>query len=367
MPAPSDAWYLEVISEDSGRLERVALEPLPFRLGRAPGSHLTLRSEAVSQRHAEFDLDRGRLLVRDLGSTNGTYVNGRRIRVAILDHGDSLHVANVEFRLVRVPTGPPTISATIKLPIAAAPELRLERLGHLPELLATAAVEPLFQPIVALPAGRVVACEALGRGRHPELPRSPRELFELAAQLGLVTDLDRVFRAAAVAACPRLPAGVGVFFNCRPEEIAGGLLGDAFRGVRERLPDVPLTVEIHESAVTDLATIRAVRDDLAAHRIGLAYDDFGAGQARLVELVEVPPDYVKFDFALVHDIDRAPAAKRRLLASLVAMVADLGIAAVAEGVETAGEAEACRQLGFTHAQGNFFGRPAPATALAGRR
>jgi EAL domain-containing protein (putative c-di-GMP-specific phosphodiesterase class I) len=90
----------------------------------------------------------------------------------------------------------------------------------------------------------------------------------------------------------------------------------------------------------------------------LAYDDFGAGQARLVELVEVPPDYLKFDLKLVHCIDHATNERQRMLASLVQMVRELGIAALAEGVETSEEHEICRQMGFQYAQGFFFGRPA---------
>ena len=68
--------------------------------------------------------------------------------------------------------------------------------------------------------------------------------------------------------------------------------------------------------------------------IGLAYDDFGAGQARLVELVDVPPDYLKFDMRLVQNLDSASLERQRMLASLVKMVHDLGITPLAEGIET---------------------------------
>jgi EAL domain-containing protein (putative c-di-GMP-specific phosphodiesterase class I) len=73
----------------------------------------------------------------------------------------------------------------------------------------------------------------------------------------------------------------------------------------------------------------------------------------------VPPHYLKFDMSFVRGIDTAPASRQRLLTSLVSVARDLLVYTVAEGVETAGEAEVCMRLGFTHAQGFFFGRPRP--------
>ena len=92
--------------------------------------------------------------------------------------------------------------------------------------------------------------------------------------------------------------------------------------------------------------------------IGLAFDDFGSGQARLAELVESRPDYVKFDISLIRAIDAAEESRRRMLRSLVEMVRDLNIRALAEGVETEQEADACKEIGFDLAQGYHFGRPA---------
>ena len=69
--------------------------------------------------------------------------------------------------------------------------------------------------------------------------------------------------------------------------------------------------------------------------MGIAYDDFGAGQARLLELAEVPPHYLKFDMSFVRGIDTAPASRQRLLTSLVSVARDLLVYTVAEGVETA--------------------------------
>ena len=105
--------------------------------------------------------------------------------------------------------------------------------------------------------------------------------------------------------------------------------------------------------------MRKLREALDGLSIQLAYDDFGAGQARLVDLIEVPPDYLKFDICLVRDIHKAGEPRRQMLETLVRMAHDLGVAVLAEGVECQAEGDVCSQLGFDFAQGYHYGKPAP--------
>jgi EAL domain-containing protein (putative c-di-GMP-specific phosphodiesterase class I) len=97
---------------------------------------------------------------------------------------------------------------------------------------------------------------------------------------------------------------------------------------------------------------------LSAMSIQLAFDDFGAGQARLIEMAEVAPEYIKFDIALIRDIDKASPAKLQMIRSLVEMTRQLGITTLAEGVSRDGEAIMCRDIGFQLLQGFLFGYPA---------
>jgi EAL domain-containing protein (putative c-di-GMP-specific phosphodiesterase class I) len=105
--------------------------------------------------------------------------------------------------------------------------------------------------------------------------------------------------------------------------------------------------------------MRKLKSILRDLDIGLAYDDFGAGPARLVEIVEVPPDYLKFDMQLIKDIDQATASRQQMLQALVKMMHDLGITTIAECIESEAEGVACQQLGFDLGQGFFYGKPAP--------
>jgi EAL domain-containing protein (putative c-di-GMP-specific phosphodiesterase class I) len=133
------------------------------------------------------------------------------------------------------------------------------------------------------------------------------------------------------------------------------------RDIRNLRPTQPITLEIHEAAITDVDRMLELRSALTEMDIRLAYDDFGAGQARLVELIKVQPHYLKFDIALIRNIDQASSQQQQLVSTLVRMVRDLGVAPLAEGVETEGEAGVCTELGFELAQGYYFGKPAPGT------
>jgi len=66
----------------------------PFTLGRDPGNDIILRDPKVSRHHAEIVFERGFFVLKDLASANGTYVNGKRIRVAPLTHGARLRMGN---------------------------------------------------------------------------------------------------------------------------------------------------------------------------------------------------------------------------------------------------------------------------------
>jgi EAL domain-containing protein (putative c-di-GMP-specific phosphodiesterase class I) len=236
------------------------------------------------------------------------------------------------------------------------------------ELIDRAAVTMLFQPIVPLPSGKPEAVEALGRGIYPGLPAGPVELFELAGALGpeAQRELSRLFRQRAVELVKDRKRAPVVFLNTHPSEFEAPGLVESIKELRSAAPALRLVLEIHESTLGQIDFLAWLASRLGALDVQLAYDDFGAGEARLFELAEVPPHYLKFDRRFVDGIHDAPASRQRLLASLVAAARELQVATVAEGVERAEDAAACVRAGFSHAQGYHFGRPAPLEPLKGR-
>ncbi len=362
--APGSGWHLETVGE-GGRLRRIPLDALPFRIGRRQGLELVLPASAVSKAHAEIYAAESGLRLRDLGSTNGTFLNHGRIDDAALNEGDVLHFADFEFRLRRssapeAPQGEAEESNTATLRRAELPTHRLEAgTRELRELLREGMVSVVFQPIKQLSRDTVFALEALGRGRHPLLPENPAELFKVAESIGAEAELSRLFRRKAVELVAAHADPLPRFLNTLPVELARPGLVDSLEELRALAPHLDLTLEIHESVLTRPEKIKDLRATLLERNISLAYDDFGAGQSRLLELAEAPPHYLKFDRRFVSGIDHEPqSTRRRLLQSLVALARDLNdVKTIAEGIETTGELDACREIGFTYGQGFALGRP----------
>ena len=194
------------------------------------------------------------------------------------------------------------------------------------------------------------------------------ELFRIAESMpGKDTELSVLMRECGVEQAFIQSPTQRLFMNTHPSEMknADVLLAN-LRSMRERYPALPLVLEIHEDAVADIEMLRRFTAELTAMDVELAYDDFGAGQARLMEMTEVPVKYVKFDIALICGLHKAPEAKQNMVAALVAMTRAMGIQALAEGVEEPEELQLCKQMNFDLIQGYFFGKPHTSLAYDNR-
>jgi EAL domain-containing protein (putative c-di-GMP-specific phosphodiesterase class I) len=358
-PAAADAtWQLSGQLSADEPVRAVRVEGMQFFVGRNSKASLTIPSPTVSNFHAALRVEDGVLYVKDMGSTNGTFINGQRIEGEFsVSSGDLLQFAEVVFR-VGLESGRQEMKT-----IAGDSSDRALALIQFDKLMSERAVVPHFQPIVDFRTLQCDAYEILGRSRLFGLA-TPHAMFSAAAVLDLEAELSRLMRSVGLTTAAALPGAPILFANTHPAELEEqGLLEFSLRELRELNPDARIVLEIHEAAVTCVNQMRELRAVLKDLEIGLAYDDFGAGQARLVELGDVPPDYLKFDIELVHEIDHASPERQRMLASLVAIVKDLGIASLAEGVETPAEHDVCRQMGFDFGQGYYYGKAALAHAL----
>jgi EAL domain-containing protein (putative c-di-GMP-specific phosphodiesterase class I) len=333
--------------------QTITVQPTPFRVGRSAGSSLQLNHRTVSGHHADLELENGQLWVIDRQSTNGTYVNGRRISDPTpIREEDLLQFADIAFRVKR--DRHLTTCHTVQEDVCD----QALALVQFDRLMENRLVTPFFQPIIDILNGRYIGYEVLARSRLFGL-ESCAAMFNAAARLNMEVELSRMLRWEGVREGLQLPKGSVLFVNTHPLEISREGLIDSMASTRMLSQEVPIILEIHEAAMTDPNEMRELRAKLRELNIGVAYDDFGAGQTRLSELVEAPPDFLKFDISMIRGIDTAAPERQRMLSSLVSLVKDLGIRPLAEGVETPGEAEACRDLGFTSAQGFHYGRPAP--------
>ena len=349
-------WFLIGLVGQSSDVKSVPICASPFTVGRRHDQQLCLATQTVSGRHAEIIEEHDCLSIRDLGSTNGTFVNGRRInQVTVLAENDLVQFADLAFRVRHESGSFETHTLSEHLCDQALSLVQFDKLMN------DRAVSPYYQPIVDMKTRDVVGFEVLARSRIYGL-QMPAAMFQAAAQLNLTVELSRLFRTEGVRSVASLPQLPLLFVNTHPRELADPNLFESLRATREANPNQPLVLEVHEAAITSAGSMRDLRKVLDELKILLAYDDFGAGQNRLVELIEVPPDFLKFDMALVRDIDQSPQ-RQQMLATLVKMTGDLRIVNLAEGIETEAEAVACREIGFDLAQGFLFGRPSPVSRL----
>lgn len=349
--------YLEHYPEKGKPAQRVVLHRLPFTIGRSSEADHTVYSQQVSSFHAEIVAAGEGFSVRDLGSTNGTFVNGDKVDEAPLKPGDILHVAHEELRFgIGRTRSAPEVTLTS---VDDRQQQIIRESNDLGRILAARALYPVYQPIVQLTDSAVVGYESLAR-IDPQRggDYGVGDILRIASERGYGAQLSRMMREVSL---ENLPQGPGrVYFNLhRLEMDEPEHLADSFRAMAAGMgPDQTAVLEIHEGAVTDLGKMASIRNQLRSLGVGLAYDDFGAGQSRLMELVDVPPDIIKLDMALIRDIDRH-AKRRDLVKALVAVMRAMEVEVLAEGIEREGEAQVCLEIGCQLGQGYYWGKPAP--------
>jgi|GEM_PF-2104243 len=209
------------------------------------------------------------------------------------------------------------------------------------------AFHPVFQPYVDLATGDIRGYEALTRfddGTRPD--RKIRDAW----LVGLGVELETALATAALDTANRMLPGVSVSVNFSPDTILGG---SAAKVVEASHRDVVIEVTEH-MPIEDYPTLRAALR--ACGKVKVSVDDAGAGFSSLRHILELEPDVVKLDIALIRGIDHDPA-RQALAAGLSHYARDTGTLLIAEGVETSAEAEAVRRLGVHWGQGYYFGRP----------
>jgi EAL domain-containing protein (putative c-di-GMP-specific phosphodiesterase class I) len=360
--ATTPLWELRGGLTPNASVQRILVATQPFTIGRDFDSSLCLANPTISRRHAELLLAETDLLVRDLGSRNGTYLNGRRIEnFERLQDGDMLQFGAAIFTVHRA--GAATMSPLLNEQCLTAVEVDMGdyALANLEfdRLLTDHAVVPHFQPIVRLDNGQRVGYEVLARSRLVGL-ETPSAMFRVAAERNLEAELSALVRRESLAVAKDMALDLELYVNTHPAELHREGLVDSLRRLREEYPTTAIVLEIHEGAVTSSQSLANLRAQLKDLGMRLAYDDFGAGQSRLMELADVPPDVLKFDMRMIHGLSHASEERQNMVRSLVKIVRSLAVIPLAEGIETGDEAAICRDLGFELAQGYFFGRPTAA-------
>jgi len=358
-------WYLEGMLQPGKRV-LIPIEQDTFSVGRDDACDLTLASKDVSRRHAEVVRSGEGLTIRDLGSTNGTFVNrerlGRGSREAAVAEDDIVHFGTLEFRVARY-------SESAKRPYLAGDDTTAYNRRDLPqqfvqcetefyEMLEQRALSALFEPVARLNDRRGLGHRMLPRGRHEGVPRDPFALLEIAHRLGYAQELTELLQQIGLNKAKVLPDAGKLFVPLYPNEWELRSFIKGMQNVRRLAGDLAVVATIATDVFEDSALMRQIRDTFSpGSGLELAYEGFGASQDQLDLLASAPPEYLLFAPDIVRQLEDKPSATQKRLRNLVKGVKDLKVTPVATGLDTSVTATACQKLGFEYGAGTHLGVP----------
>ncbi len=224
-----------------------------------------------------------------------------------------------------------------------------------------------FQPIMSLDTGRMDHVEALVRWDRPQMGLvSPAEFIPIAERSSLIFEIERwvLQRACEVLAdwrrrSPDCDIRMAVNISGR-HLIEGDLLSDldmalATTGADPSMLEFELT-ETH--LLEDLGFATGVLNTIRARGIGIAVDDFGTGYSSMNYLRDLPIDTIKIDRSFVAR-STENGYDSTVIEAVLTIARSLGLAVVAEGIETQEQLHYVRSVGCHRAQGFLLARPTP--------
>jgi predicted signal transduction protein with EAL and GGDEF domain len=231
-------------------------------------------------------------------------------------------------------------------------------------------IQASFQPLVQLSDGSVQGYEILARWRHAERGDvAPDQFIPMAEASGAIEPLTMSLLRKACMAASGWGEPCKLSLNISPTQLGDPELATNLLNVLKDcgFPPDRLEIELTEGAlVADVDAAREILVALKARGVAIALDNFGTGHASLRQLRELPFDKLKIDRSFVSRM-LEDAASNGQVRAIVSLAKNMGLAVVAEGVETPGQAAALADMGCDMGQGHHFGRPLSAKAIQGAK
>lgn len=237
------------------------------------------------------------------------------------------------------------------------------------QAMAQEEIEILLQPQYSARGDRLVGAEALCHWHYPDFGTiGGHALFAIACRTGEVPLLSRHVAQRALAEAAQWPAEaeLRLSLNVTAADLAHPGFAEEFLALlgASGFPATRLTLEITEQVLlADLDHAREQLEQLTARDIRIALDDFGAGFCNFGYLKRLPLHYLKLDRSMVEDVAKDPR-DLAVLRGIVALADALGLAVIAEGIESETQRRICAEEGVALYQGFLRARPMPGPSFA---
>ena len=358
--------WLERFVPESSSPEVIEVGKVPFTIGRSEECDYQIASSRVSRTHAEISKAAGAYLLRDLGSTNGTFVNGQKVEQVRLSEGDLVVIADVELTYrtsAGSQSGQKTATQVMRQSDPRSADESEENVSldlvqavrGIQESILCRGLRNRYQMVVDLTTGKSTGYEAIEREPAGRELRTAERMLE-ATECRLTERLHQLHRLLAVEQAGRLAEGNLLFLPLTAAEVGADSLADSLIRLSRLAGGKKLIAQVPDSAVVDIPYFREFLGRLRQARIGVAYDGFGGGQQQVGTQKELAPDFLKLAQALARGVDKS-SPRQKQIREIVEAASKTDTQVIATGVHTENEAQTCRELGCRLAQGDHYGRP----------
>ncbi|PZU87464.1 MAG: GGDEF-domain containing protein [Shinella sp.] len=228
----------------------------------------------------------------------------------------------------------------------------------------------LFQPQYDLMRQKIVGFEALARWNSETLGNVSPALFIAAAERsGLIEHMTGILLKKSLMAAVTWPEDIRLSFNLSAVDLVSPRSIASIVQIVHESGFAPerLTFEITEtSMMTDFERARGSLGILDAMGCNIALDDFGSGYSSFAYIHRFPLHSIKMDRCFVTGLKQDEAVGRNIIRAIADLAANLGVACLAEGIETEAELRAVQAAGIRYVQGYYYGRPMAAEEIAAR-
>jgi hypothetical protein len=338
---------LEFYSDGAGEARRVTLERFPFRIGRSESADLRIDAVQISREHAEIIERNGMWLVRDLGSTNGTEVNGKQIKETLLADGDILKLAEVEITFIasaasqfqRMVTQPIQSKPTA----AAAPSMIHAEVAATRVLCEATLWQAIPTRLLAASSLRHGTAEAFfassaASGSQHKLFDQPREFADRYRALERMRAAELAGRRSESG---RLFLAVGPAEIESPHQLLAGVAQ-----IQAFMPnDWELGITISLPVDVDILRITTVHREAKDQGLLVAFDEFQGNGGQVMHFESLPPNYLVLAPNMTKDLTSTRQPLRRL-ESLLTACEDLEIKPILPPIESGSVVALCQEIGF---------------------